>query len=73
MLSYTLPKNWLRKASITNARLYVSGVNLLTFTDYSGYDPESRMDSSGYGFGAGFTFYSAPTAKTMSIGINVNF
>ncbi|MFZ4545152.1 MAG: SusC/RagA family TonB-linked outer membrane protein [Saprospiraceae bacterium] len=74
MLSYDIPSAITKKAKISSARLYISGVNLLTFTDYTGYDPESRTDISGAnGFDGGFNFYSAPQAKTSSAGINVNF
>jgi TonB-linked SusC/RagA family outer membrane protein len=73
MLSYDLPPSITNKAKISSARLYISGVNLLTFTDFVGYDPESRGDVSGYGFDNGWNFYSAPQAKTTSVGVNVNF
>ncbi len=73
MLSFDVPSSITNKVKISSARLYISGVNLLTFTDYTGYDPESRADVSGYGFDNGYNFYSAPQAKTTSLGINVNF
>jgi TonB-dependent starch-binding outer membrane protein SusC len=73
MLSYDLPKSWTQKVNISNARLFIAGVNLLTFTQYTGYDPEVRADVSGYGFDHGWFFYSAPQAKTTSVGLNINF
>jgi len=42
---------------------------LLTFTDFDGYDPESRGDAGGIGQ----VFYSAPAAKTVSMGLNLTF
>ncbi len=40
-LGYSLPKRWMDKTRfISNVNLYVTGRNLLTFTNYSGYDPE---------------------------------
>lgn len=39
-LAYTLPKSWLRKAGVSNTRVYVSCKNPFTFTDYTGMDPE---------------------------------
>lgn len=39
-LGYTLPKKWLAPAKIESCRLYMGAKNLLTFTKYSGYDPE---------------------------------
>lgn len=73
MLSYNLPKSLTEKVNVGNARIFISGVNLLTFTQYTGYDPEARADFDSYGFNHGWNFYSAPQAKTTSIGINVNF
>jgi TonB-linked SusC/RagA family outer membrane protein len=73
MLSYELPKSLTEKVNIGYARIYLSGVNLLTFTEYKGYDPEARSDYAGYGFSHGWNFYSAPQAKTTSIGLNINF
>ena len=49
----------------------MSAINVLTFTKYSGYDPEARSDTNRGGGGS--TFYSAPPAKTVTFGINVNF
>jgi TonB-linked SusC/RagA family outer membrane protein len=39
-IGYTLPLSTLTKGNITQLRVYVSGQNLLTFTKYTGYDPE---------------------------------
>jgi TonB-linked SusC/RagA family outer membrane protein len=66
---YSLPKTTLNSIGMSNVRVYVSGVNLLTFTDYDGYDPEARRDDSGIGE----EFYSAPPARTIALGVNLNF
>ena len=39
-LAYDLPKNAISKIGLSNVRVYVSGRNLLTFTKWSGLDPE---------------------------------
>jgi hypothetical protein len=39
-IGYTLPLNNLTKGNISQLRIYVTGQNLLTFTKYTGYDPE---------------------------------
>lgn len=39
-LSYTLPQTLTRKARLNNVKVYVSAQNLLTFTNYTGFDPE---------------------------------
>lgn len=68
-LGYNIPKTITDSAGISNARVYLSGFNLLTFTDYDGYDPESRSDAGG----VGQVFYSAPAAKTIAIGVDLSF
>lgn len=68
-LGYTIPQEVVKKAGFSKVRIYASGFNLLTFTDFTGYDPESRSDAGGIGQ----VFYSAPAAKTYSIGVNVTF
>lgn len=68
-LGYTLPKNTLKEAGLSSVRFYVTGVNLLTFTKYNGMDPEARRDDTGIGE----DFYSAPPARTIALGVNLNF
>ncbi|WP_051718626.1 SusC/RagA family TonB-linked outer membrane protein [Hymenobacter sp. IS2118] len=77
-LGYNIPSGFLKPARLQSARLYFSAVNLLTFTDYKGWDPEVNADylSSGANTGniaQGNDFYSAPQAKTFTFGVNVGF
>lgn len=44
-LGYTLPKSVLNMLKIDNLRLYMGAKNLLTFTKYSGFDPEVASDN----------------------------
>lgn len=70
---YTLPKEITQKFYVDRLRVYFTGINLLTFTDYSGYDPESSSDNFGNSnIEKGITFYSAPPAKTFTIGLNID-
>lgn len=69
-LGYTLPNNVIQNMGLQNFRVYFSGLNLLTITDYEGYDPEATSDA---GQGIGVAFYSAPAASTYSIGVNLKF
>ena len=68
-IGYSLPKTTISKMGMSNVRVYLTGVNVLTFTDYSGYDPEARRDDAGIGE----EFYSAPPARTIALGVNFNF
>lgn len=42
-LGYTLPQNFTNRIGIDKFRIYVGARNLLTFTEYTGYDPEFDM------------------------------
>ncbi|UOQ77507.1 TonB-dependent receptor [Hymenobacter sp. 5516J-16] len=71
-LAYNLPSTLTRKAAISNLRVYVTGQNLITWTDYSGYDPEVSSDpQSNTGFGRDFGVY--PQARTYTVGLNATF
>lgn len=71
-LAYNLPSDLLQKISMTSARLYVTAQNLITFTDYTGYDPEVSADPTvSNGFGRDLGVY--PQAKIFTVGFNVQF
>lgn len=63
-LGYTLPASLLKKAYISNLRVYMSAQNLLTLTKYSGFDPEVQggVDNSSY-----------PLTRTISFGVDFKF
>lgn len=71
-LGYTLPKAWVQKAKISNARVYFTAYNLHVFTKYSGYDPEVSVVNRG-GLTPGVDFSAYPRAKSFVAGINVSF
>lgn len=66
-LGYSLPKGLASKIGIENFRVYVSGNNLLTFTKYSGFDPE--IGGGSYGIDRGVY----PQARAFLLGVNVTF
>lgn len=70
-LGYTVPKNFLKKFKIDNARLYVAAQNLWTITGYTGYDPEVSVRDGGLTPGLDFSSY--PRALSVSFGINLGF
>lgn len=72
-LGYSLPRDVLSKAGLTRMRIYATGVNLLTFTDYPAWDPEMNSDFVAGNIGLGNDFYTAPQAKTFTIGIDLGF
>ena len=71
-LGYNLPRSWVNRARIENARIYVAGTNLLTLTNYKGYDPEVNATYIG-NINLGHDFYTPPQSRTISVGINLGF
>jgi TonB-linked SusC/RagA family outer membrane protein len=72
-LGYTIPQKVMGRIGLSSARLYVSGVNLLTFTDYPGWDPEVNTDYRAGNVNQGSDFYAAPQIKSWVFGINLGF
>ncbi|CAL1517527.1 SusC/RagA family TonB-linked outer membrane protein [Chitinophaga sp. MM2321] len=66
-LGYTLPDALSKRVHMNKLRVYVTGSNLLTFTKYSGMDPEVGTDNYGIDLGR------YPQARSFLVGLNVNF
>jgi TonB-linked SusC/RagA family outer membrane protein len=70
-LGYTLPSKDLFGGSIDKFRIYLTGTNLFTDTDYLGYNPEvSNITGS---LTPGEDYGAFPLNKTISLGLNLNF
>lgn len=76
-IGYSLPQSVLQAAKISAARFYISAQNILTFTKYSGYDPEiGRNSSTAYQsglFSNGVDIQAYPNAKLVSVGVDLTF
>ncbi len=72
-LSYNIPRRLIGEYGFTKARLFASGVNLLTWTNYLGWDPEMNTDFLAGNISLGTDFYTAPQAKTLTFGIDIGF
>lgn len=70
-LSYEVPSAILKKCFVRGATFYVYGKNLLTFTDYTGYDPEFASGSDALVMG--IDTYKYPRKKEFGLGVNVSF
>jgi hypothetical protein len=62
-LAYTFKPNLINKIGLSRARVYLQGVNLWTYADYPGYDPEFT------GAGTG----SIPLTKSYTLGLQIGF
>lgn len=67
-LGYSLPSDVISKIGMSRARIYVMGENLVTFTKYSGYDPEI---GGGNAIGIDRGYY--PQARSYMVGVNLQF
>jgi len=79
-IGYTIPTkilSALTKETITKARFYVSATNLLTFTKYSGLDPEIGVNGSSTDTATqlinGIDYGMYPQPRTLQVGLSVGF
>ncbi|KKN83408.1 hypothetical protein LCGC14_0299430 [marine sediment metagenome] len=70
-LGYNFPESLLSKIKLSSARLYVSGQNLITFTDYKGVDPEVSYSNSSSNLGLDYGSY--PNVKSYTLGLSIGF
>ena len=66
-IGYTVKSELLKKIDITKLRVYLQSENLLTFTGYTGYDPE--IGGGVYGIDKGFY----PQARSFIAGLQLQF
>jgi TonB-linked SusC/RagA family outer membrane protein len=72
-VSYNVPARFARMTQLQNARIFLSGHNLKTWTDYSGYNPDVNSIGSSTNLSLGTDFYAYPLARTWKIGIGGEF
>ena len=70
-LAYTLPAALVGKIKLYSVKVYVSAQNWITFTNYSGYDPEvSRFGQNALSLGTDYGSY--PANKMVLAGLNIS-
>jgi TonB-linked SusC/RagA family outer membrane protein len=74
-IGYSLPKKWVSGKYIKNAKVSVTGRNLLLFTPKSNrhFDPEVATTTAGGGLIPGFENMSTPSTREMGVSLNLNF
>jgi hypothetical protein len=70
-LGYTLPSKLLSKFKISSTRIYIAANNLVTITNYQGYDPD--VGSFGGALAAGIDYGFYPQARTIMTGLSIKF
>jgi len=73
-VGYTLPSDWTSKVGIGTFRIYFIGKNLVTFTKYTGYDPEvANIGNPSDPRLAGIDISGYPQSRMYTFGINLEF
>ena len=70
-LSYNITHPALRKANIARIQPYITLDNMITFTNYSGYDPEMSQYTSATSMGVDWGTY--PCVRSVVFGVNIDF
>ena len=71
-LSYVLPTAFVQRRGFANARVYVTGANLFTASDYSGFNPD--VSSQGVGnLNRGLDIGAYPLAKSVTLGVSFTY
>lgn len=71
-LSYDFKSEWLRKIHLSKLQVYATAQNLVTFTNYKGYDPEVNTFTSNAA-SQGIDYGTYPQSKAIIFGLNVEF
>jgi hypothetical protein len=71
-LSYTLPKNIVRKIKLENVKVYMNLQNVYTWTKYDGFDPEVGA-MYGDALMTGLDYGRYPSPRIYTFGLNVSF
>jgi hypothetical protein len=62
-VSYTFPSKLISRLGLSNARIFAQGINLLTWTKYTGLDPEVLFTEIG----------RYPQGKQYTMGLQIGF
>ena len=72
-LSYRLPISLVRGTRMDEARVFVSGRNLKTWTDYTGFNPDVNSNGASANTSLGTDFYAYPLARTIQFGVSTSW
>lgn len=75
-IAYNLPRSACQKIKLSSMRLAIIGTNLLTFTRYTGLDPEIARDfqnATDRNMSPNITYLTPPQESTLSFQVSVNF
>ena len=70
-LRYNLPQRLCKKVNLNKISVYATSYNLVTFTKYSGQDPEVNVESGAYGIAIDRS--KTPPARRVAFGVTLDF
>ncbi|MCG9972542.1 SusC/RagA family TonB-linked outer membrane protein [Christiangramia crocea] len=70
-IGYSLPKDFLKRMELKDLRFSLSGQNLYTWTEYSGFDPDVSI--SGNPLIQNLDFSAYPQSTTITLGVSAKF
>jgi len=74
-VSYSPPSDFMKKLGVggLNVSIYLVGTNLITFTKYSGFDPEIGLRTGNNPESAGYDPGNVPLSRQLTMGIRLSF
>jgi TonB-linked SusC/RagA family outer membrane protein len=71
-LGYTVPTRVVSRRGISSVRVYITGTNLVTWTDYTGFNPDVSSISVG-NVNRGIDVGAYPLSKAVTFGFNLSY
>jgi hypothetical protein len=71
-VTYSLPQSLTRRFSSNGAQITIAGRNLKTWTDYTGWDPETNAGAQRT-LVRGFSFATVPIPRSVAVTLTANF
>lgn len=68
-LSYQLPSSWIQRAKLSSVKVYAQAENLVTWTKWTGYDPELIIKSGNFSSTQG----TIPQTRAYTLGVQLGF
>jgi hypothetical protein len=72
-VGYTLPPRFASRAGLHDARVYVAGRNLKTWTKYDGYNPDANSTGAAANVIMGVDYYAYPIARAFTFGLTTSW
>ena len=72
-LGVNVPSRLVAFSGLDDARVYVSGRNLHTWTKYTGYNPDVSSSGAAHNVNTGIDYFAYPLARTVTVGLSAGW